>query len=69
MTLPGALRARYHLQAGVDHIFLKSEDSPETSATLQQLGAQERAKVTSWAAGPGRGLAMAGRRTTTAPCR
>ena len=55
VTLPGAVRARYHLQAGVDHIFLKSEDSPETSATLQQLGAQERAKVTSWAAGPGHG--------------
>ena len=42
--LSGPCSGRYHLHAGVDHIFLKSEDSPEFEALLQQLGAQ-RAQV------------------------
>lgn len=40
---------RYHLRhAGVDHIFVKSEDSPETAKTIRQLSAEEQAKVTHW---------------------
>lgn len=40
---------RYHLHyAGVEHIFIKSEDSPETAELIRQLPTEDQAKVTLW---------------------
>jgi len=41
---------RYHLHhEGVEHIFVRAEDSPQISESVQQLSAQDQAKVTLWA--------------------
>lgn len=43
---------RYHLHyAGVEHIFIKSEDSPETAELIRQLPTEDQAKVTLWESG------------------
>eukprot|EP00440_Ansanella_granifera_P066877 gb/GFBE01072526.1/.p1 GENE.gb/GFBE01072526.1/~~gb/GFBE01072526.1/.p1 ORF type:complete len:516 (+),score=123.90 gb/GFBE01072526.1/:1-1548(+) len=40
---------RYHLgHAGVEHVFIKAEDSPDVATTLQQLPQDFQAKVTLW---------------------
>lgn len=44
---------RYHLGfAGVDHVFMSIEDSPELNSTLHELPSSLREKVTSWWSSP-----------------